>query len=814
MAFVKGIPMPRLGWIALLVVVALALLMFGWNVWPTPPPEDLRDAREAGPDSEPESETPPDTEEDGEDPAEPKRREFVVVGRVVDPDGEPVPGAEVIVGVLTVHGGAHKIATGKSGPEGGFSLKSPPVVLFRVSASKSGLGSAIVPWIDPGRREEIDLGTLALTRGLSISGSVVDGAGNPVGADVSLDLEADPVPESWEHLKRATQNWTCQETTAKGTFRFVGVPPGLYRLSVDFSMGDDWGTFTKEHVVAGTEDVRVIVPEGTPTQESERIRIRFKVFGPDDLPVPRGQCSVFSGAGSSSGSFRDGGGEKKMEVLYPAWLLVFDPRDEKDRPLPYAPIRVELTGATEEPIEVRLRAGLEVRGEVLADGEPAAVAFDVVASLPGDDVKEEYANTVRFRVKSGEDGALAILGLPPGTITLELGSSQRFVSMPPMTVTVGDLDVTVRLRRSCVLKGAVLIPAGIVKPRVKVIIFEKMAGGRRVIQTTSGASEPKGKLTFVIRTLDPRRRYEVVASVAHSAGTFAPTWVRDIVPGGDPIEIVPEKGLTIRGTVQRSDGTSVGGALIRAVRPGPRGAEARSYLPEFTYFDHSIPIPDPSTVSDGRGRFRLRGLGEGDLLLVATSPGLSSLAGPVRARAGESGLVLVLDPVRTISGRVVDTTSGALEDLQVQAWPETGPPELVVFCFVGRDGFFETSWLGSGRYRLIVRNRWEDSDERVGISPPIQAGSRDVRIQVRDGLTITGTVSDPGGGALRGVRVDLRGPGTARHVLTEDDGAFTFRGLPVGRYGLTASVLGPPAAEVEGEARAGGPPVNLVLPAR
>jgi Carboxypeptidase regulatory-like domain len=810
--------MSRFAWIAIFVVAALALGIFAWQMWPTPPPEDLRAAREAGPESEPEPEAPPEAdeekEEDQEEADKGKRTEFVVIGRVVDPDGEPVPGVDVIVGVLTVHGGAWTIATGKSGPEGGFSLKSPPVILFRVSASKSGLGSAIVPWIDPGRRAEIDVGTMRLTRGLAITGRVVDGKGDPVAAEVSLELEADPVPESWEHIRSASPDWVFQETTAKGAFGFDGLPSGTYRISVEVEIGDDWRTITREHVSAGTEDVLIVVPEGAPPQETEDIRIHFKVFGPDGQPVPGGNYRVISGGCWMSGPFRDGGAEEEMEGRFPAWLLVFAPQDEKDRPLPYAPTRVKLTGPTEKPVEVRMQSGLEVRGKVLADGEPAAASLEVGVPLPGDDGKEESARIVRLTVKSGEDGAFAITGLLPGTVTLGLAHGQRFVSMPRMTVTVGDLDVTVLLRRSCHLKGTVLLAPSIVRPRVKVVIFERTVGGLRVVQTSSSMSEPKGKFDFEVGTLDPRCRYEVVASVAHGAGTFAPTWVRDIVPGGDPIEIVPVKGLTVRGTVQRSDGTPVGGASIRAVRPGLRGGEARPYSPETTHTDFAHPIPDPSTVSNGRGRFRLGGLGEGDVLLVATAPGLSSLAGPVRARAGESGLVLILDPVRTISGRIVDATSGVLGDLDVEAWPETGPPELVVLCDVGDDGFFETGWLGSGRYRLIVRNRWEKNDARIGISAPVQAGSRDVRIQVRDGLTITGTVRDPGGGALRGVRVDLRGPGTARHVLTEDDGAFSFRSLPGGRYGLTASVSGPPAAEVEVEARAGGPPVNLVLDAR
>ena len=140
-----------------------------------------------------------------------------------------------------------------------------------------------------------------------------------------------------------------------------------------------------------------------------------------------------------------------------------------------------------------------------------------------------------------------------------------------------------------------------------------------------------------------------------------------------------------------------------------------------------------------------------------------------------------------------------------------GAPELVSRVRVRHDGFFETNMLGSGRYRLIARGYHEDDDGRIGVSPPIEAGTRDVRLAVRRGQSLSGVVRDASGVPVDGARVGLRGPATARRALSARDGTFRFRCLLPGRYRLRASVAGPPAAAVEREVAPGGPDVVLVV---
>jgi protocatechuate 3,4-dioxygenase beta subunit len=811
--------MRRIAWLALglaiLVGLAIALRRTPESPSSGAPEETRRGAAEPEPPPEPgeeptEVETEPEVEEA---PPEAPPPGYAVRGLVVDPDGKPLAGARVTLGVLTVHGTAWPIASGESGPDGTFSLRSPPASLFRVSAARRGFGPALVPWASPRRRAEIDVGTLRLTRDLAVAGRVLDRERRPVAAEVTLEPEADPVPEDWEHRRSASEDWVAQECSDDGSFRFDGVPPGTYRICVGVEIEDGWATFAREHVAAGTEDVLVVVPQGAPPRESADIRIRFTVLDPDGRPVPRGQFDMASGGGWLSGYFRDGVGDEETEGNFPAWIVVYAPADDKDRPLPYGPVRIRLERQPDEPVEIRMRPGLEIRGRVLVDGEPGAARLSVEVPLPGEDLPED-ARRVRYEVSSGEDGAFAIAGLPPGAVVLGLAHGQPFVPIRERTVEVGDTEVTVRLRRAASLKGTVRLPPGIRGVRVEVVIFEMTAGGRRFVQSSTSMSEPKGTFAFGASTLDPRSRYEVVAWVGHAAGSFAPTRRGDLVPGGEPIEITPEAGLAITGVVRRRDGSPVGGASVRAIRSGPHGAEARPYRPETTSAPTFRHVPDPCTVSGAIGHFRLPGLEEGEVLLVATAPGLSSLSGPVRARAGESGVILVLTPARTISGRIVDATGGMLEDLSVEAWPEEGPPEVVVRADVGYDGFFETGWLGPGRYRLIARNPWDEDDTRIGVSSPVAAGSRDVRLDVHGGAVITGFVRGPGGGPVRDARVDLRGPGTARNLLTAGDGVFTFRGVPPGRFRVIASILGPPPAHAGAEARPGGQPVVLVLDGR
>lgn len=195
-----------------------------------------------------------------------------------------------------------------SGPEGRFELELDPGE-YRVSArtSEGNYSPSTV---------EVEVGTggapqirLALKRGVSITGTVVDSSGRGAGnLTVSAVAGEQPQVSSGGAV-----------TLADGSFRIGGLLQETYTVAAR----SDVGTFAvRTGVTPGEKDVLLTLRKGG--------HLRVQVVGPDQKPVERASVQVarFRGAPISvAGSTTDAQGT--AEFMVPAGLLEIRARKEK-----------------------------------------------------------------------------------------------------------------------------------------------------------------------------------------------------------------------------------------------------------------------------------------------------------------------------------------------------------------------------------------------------------------------------------------------------------------------------------------------------
>ena len=166
-----------------------------------------------------------------------------VIGKVVGPDGKPVPGATVFVTVFprTVQFGKQETKKLTSDASGTFSVdvppipdskgENPPVALVCVAASGFGLAQATLT-LHPN-----DSSTVHLEKGIALQGKVVDMAGKPV-SGVEIRLRSvylgGPLGNGASYL------WLTDEaiaglaakTDTNGIWTLAGIPAAAVQISV------------------------------------------------------------------------------------------------------------------------------------------------------------------------------------------------------------------------------------------------------------------------------------------------------------------------------------------------------------------------------------------------------------------------------------------------------------------------------------------------------------------------------------------------------------------------------------------------------
>lgn len=544
-----------------------------------------------------------------------------IAGRVVDPDGEPVPRVR-INGSWRGPDGAWSRAGDESAEDGTFLLGGiVGTETVRVDASHK--------YFMRHASEEIAVGTddveLTLLRGGAIRGDV-ERADGGIPGKVRVTRFATADPESTDDPLRLQGAFpTTSDTNVEdGAFEITRVTEGRYTLSV---RGPNSRSTRIEDVVVsegGTVDIGRVVLDPGVTLLGE------VVTGDGNLPVPAVSLEVEA---PGALPFMTQGFDRPVAVISdPEGRFVINGLDPGTTTLKathpkYSVAELRLTledGVEPEPVTVRMTQGGTITGTVRNDdGSPAAGNYlaIMVGFSPSD-----------ARAETAEDGTYRFDHVPPGAV--QVARVIRGRSMPelrPATVREGETTV--------VDFGD---PAPIVVTGSVLVGDEPIPGAQLMFHPTDAVlADP------VTSRSDAEGRFE---AGFRRPGTYT-VIVTEFSPRGNmtaeidvPDQSTAERNIvfasgTISGTVVDADGAPISLAQVVAHRP-----EA----------DRTTP---PFAVSEEDGTFRIHGVPPGTYLVVASAEGHTSetrldvIVGPGEA---VEDLNFTLDAGRVVRGIVVD----------------------------------------------------------------------------------------------------------------------------------------------------------------
>lgn len=319
-------------------------------------------------------------------------------GTVKDTSGEPIPGATVQVtypssspdGSTVVHPPDQRREPVRTDSAGAFRITRLPHLDVALKARAPGF----LPSLTPVRPEPGEAVTLTLERAASLGGRVLDEAG-----DAILNAEIRLIPEDatkWPGASREQDPIKTVKSGTGGEFEMDGVPPGLWRLSVQ-AEGYAPDQVTNLEVAAGEElsELEIRLQRG--------VKVWGRVMTPEGTPVPDATVRAADQHVLSEGD----GSFRFLEPLAPGQLLVEADHDE----VGLAEKLVSLSpGEGERQVDLILQPGLSIRGRTI-DPEGRGIKGVLVKLTP------EYPVTADYQ-SSDEHGGFHFRNVEPGRYTL------------------------------------------------------------------------------------------------------------------------------------------------------------------------------------------------------------------------------------------------------------------------------------------------------------------------------------------------------------------------------------------------------------
>jgi uncharacterized GH25 family protein len=294
-------------------------------------------------------------------------RESYVSGRVEFPGGQPVPQARVEHSLETSDASRAArclcrvlpVLPGSTDSKGRFRLGPLPPGRCEISVSAPGLFRPLTRVLEVPVGGSVEDLVLVCEEGASISGRVVDEAGEPVaGAEVLVDVHRRNTPASRRHLPQDSPSATSDE---RGRFRIAGLEDGKYDV---WAWGGGYGTSEPVATRGGDAGIEIVVPRLSKLSGTVRAADtgepvpRFWVYG-DAGPHGEGRDGRFEVANV-------GAGQVRLEFEAAGFV-----REE------VGPIEVR-PGQSIGDLDVRLERGATIRGKVLEKGSRTPIEGAVV----------------------------------------------------------------------------------------------------------------------------------------------------------------------------------------------------------------------------------------------------------------------------------------------------------------------------------------------------------------------------------------------------------------------------------------------------
>jgi protocatechuate 3,4-dioxygenase beta subunit len=651
----------------------------------------------------------------------------------------------------------------RSDQSGYYQLEGLPAGSYRVFARKGELSAGRDQPVSVTGGHNADNIDIYLTRALNLAGHVYTPDKKPIG-NVRIGLW----PTDWVGtLPHETR------TDSDGRYTISGIIPGQHQASLSV---DGYVAVLEEILIAANHERDFILRPTGSLSGTVLTSSGANAVGADVevrvRPAASGRMDVQRAKTDGAGSFT-------FRRLPPGEAIIA--ARTADEVGEAGPISVDTT--EDRRVEVRLKAGGRISGEVVWSDNRPALGIRVIAKLSSD-------NRVMAEARSTGTGSFTIGPLAPGSLIVfadsgpqaDRGSSQSRGDQREVTVVAGQQVLGVRLMVSgadSTIAGAVMAPDG-----------NPIAGA--AVELGDAESQKSG-LNAATASTDATGRFEIPTqgtgpfSVRASHPDYADAMERNVKPGSSNLRLVLSTGASIAGSVFTAQRTpAVGYSLLALLHSTPTESATRRLQGVGGSRQSAQRIFDP------KGEFKLDRLRPGTYDLVATTlQGEVARMEGLHLGAGEKkhGIRLQIEPGSTVVGTAVDAELGT-----------------------GIAGIDVAVWLPAGSIKTVTSSAGSFTLENV----PLVAGLELHVARDQDGRYLPETVSLPGSrnerhdlGAIRVLRTDPKNPMKGKMGLSysERDGAITIRDVAANAPASAAGVRpGDVVLAVNGERITGGIP--------
>jgi len=521
-------------------------------------------------------------------------------------------------------------------------------------------------------------------------------------------------------------------------------------------------------------------------------RVVGRVVGPDATLVPgatiealpdvtgggsRGDTPLERSADPCETTTAQADGGFTLDSLVPGAAYRVRARSPEHLPsLPHA-----VVAALGEPVsvELALRTGRWIEATVVADEGRPVPGVELRAFEQGSSRWERRAARREALTSSAGSARLGPFEAQPVEIMVVASGYVNSMSRRrdgDWIVPPSESTITIRLTRGLSIAGRVLGPGGAPAPRTEVQaqLRSTHRGGWSIsglpsVETDDTGSFRIGGLPEGRITLDAIQRDK------------SPPWVGLLEVDAGAVDVVLQLETDSRHVVLKilgPDGQPIPHALVQHLPMAAQEARNGRFEIESTHLDHwDLDV----VVSDARDA-------EGKPLGLA--PARLTLP---KGRGGEIDVRLA--PGSAIAGRVVDELGDAIPGALVQAAAGAssrgGAEEHAPATRTAEDGSFRIASLGDGPHILTVG----PPEPFVAIAPQsVVAGTEDLRLVLRRGVSALVTVLDGEGRPVQGAGVYVQG-GDAQDAggIAADDAFDQILGLlrnAPGREELRTGVMG------------------------
>ena len=582
-------------------------------------------------------------------------------GRVVDSNGDPLPGLEVHYGLRTSAemvpiesclsrvflGGSvseHEHGSVRSSADGSFTLRLEDLegglVIWAQSLDAQQAGELLLP--EPAESAFL---LLRLEPVRTLEGRVVDhsGAGVP-----QVPVCAAPFGQDLTRAPLYSSRWSRTSTAAGGEFVLEGVSPGPLSIGIGVgalqifrvaNVGDD----DLELVIAESRSVEGRAIDATTQRPVEGVQLNAIVtsFNGDQVSSCKAKSDP-EGRFVLSGVPREG--LVHLIARHPSYALA-------DTRLPGSSLWTASPATTDifsEPLEVELDAGVVLGVELEgADGAPVSGTLIKVTG---------HGGLIQTAAHTDESGTARLEHLSPGKYLAELPRSEG--SLDPGTAWIDVIEDgkshKLRMAHTVAIKGRLVDSQADPCAGGALTIVVNLPGSLVPSAEIKGHSDAAG--AFEIAKLPVGAAFTLTA--AHPDHLQA-TVYGELQPGSmmDLGDVVLVGHASVEGFVLTTSGSPLEGAELHVVRPTGLGA------------------PMADAISGKDGRFRITGVEVGTALVVARKEGYY----PKRVKRLElapgqvtSGIFLTLAEGDTHAGRVTDRRGDPFPGATVTAtWAPT-----------------------------------------------------------------------------------------------------------------------------------------------